>query len=398
MNYLSNFISRPFTKHNQEQDSDAMTAPETSTSSPPPSSLPSSSQIPGLDLLSAAQFDAQVAARRAASSPTTPASKRPKLDTPASSSSSTAPRTPLPSKSRGDSAAKVNDMCQIRHLRTDYDFEEGPPYAFSAILRLLDGDQAIETFEPPGTYGSKKAAKEKAAEMAVTWLETQSVPKKGQRDTGLLPLVAVKVDPSENWVGVLHEFCQARAIDQPEYSIYELGPQRFGATCTILEHTHHDQNAAFSSKKIAKTSAARTAVLALRDEGVLTKHPAQARTSVAPTVPSFGTPLLPPPPLATVVASPPKVQPTLSPSASSLVPILCAELNIAPPTYKLVQTSSLTPDFWDGEARFDHAVEPCLRGAVAKVERVYGKKNAKDKVVQQVLEVLEGVKQQRMAG
>jgi hypothetical protein len=35
---------------------------------------------------------------------------------------------------------------------------------------------------------------------------------------------------------------------------------------------------------------------------------------------------------------------------------------------------------------------------VGKVERVYGKKNAKDKVVQQVLEVLEGVKQQRMAG
>lgn len=80
------------------------------------------------------------------------------------------------------------------------------------------------------------------------------------------------------------------------------------------------------------------------------------------------------------------------------MPTLCAELNITPPTYKLVQTSTLTPDFWDGEARFDHAVEPCLRGAVGKVARVYGKKNAKDKVVQQVLELLEGIKQQRMAG
>ena len=95
-------------------------------------------------------------------------------------------------------------MCQIRHLRADYDVEEGPPYAFSAILRLLDGDQAIETFEPPGTYGSKKAAKEKAADMAVTWLEQQPIPKKGPKDAGLLPLAAAKVDPSENWVGVLH--------------------------------------------------------------------------------------------------------------------------------------------------------------------------------------------------
>ncbi|CAD0115306.1 unnamed protein product [Aureobasidium uvarum] len=353
-----------------------MTTPEASTSSPPPISLPSSSQIPGLDLLSAAQFDAQVAARRAASSPNTPASKRPKLDTPGSSSS-TAPRTLLPSKPRGDSAAKVNDMCQIRQLRTDYDFEEGPR-----------------------TFGSKKAAKEKAAEMAVTWLERQPVPKKGQKDATLLPLAATKVDPSENWVGILHEFCQGRGIDQPEYSIYELGPQRFGATCTILSQTHHDQNAAFSSKKVAKTSAARAAVLALREEGVLIKHSAHARSQVAPTVPAFGTPLPPAvAPVVPVVASTPKVQPTPSPpSASSLVPTLCTELNIAPPTYKLVQTSSLTPDFWDGEARFDHAVEPCLRGAVGRVERVYGKKNAKDKIVQQVLEVLEEVKQQRMAG
>lgn len=204
MNYLSNFIGRPFANHTLEEDSDIMTAPEASTSSPPPSSMSSSSQIPGLDLLSAAQFDAQVAARRAASSPVTPASKRAKLGTTASSSSAAAPRTLLPSKPRGESAAKVNDMCQIRHLRTDYDFEEGPPYAFSATLRLLDGDQAIETFEAPGTYGSKKAAKEKAAEMAVTWLEKQPIPKKRQKDAGLLPLAAAKVDPSENWVGVLH--------------------------------------------------------------------------------------------------------------------------------------------------------------------------------------------------
>lgn len=192
------------------------------------------------------------------------------------------------------------------------------------------------------------------------------------------------------------EFCQGRQIDQPEYSIYELGLQRFGATCTILNHTYHDQNAAFSSKKIAKTAAARAAVLALREEGVLTKHAAHVRIQVAPAIPAFDTPL--PPPVAAFVTSPPKVQPSPSPSASSLVPTLCAELNITPPTYKLVQTSFLTPDYWDGEARFDHAVEPCLRGAVGKVERVYGKKNAKDKVVQQVLEVLEGVKLQRMAG
>lgn len=187
------------------------------TASPPlsqPSSIPSSSQIPGLDLLSAAQFDAQVEARRAASSPNTPASKRTKLNTSASLSSSTAPRTLLSSKPRGDCAAKVNDRCQLLHLRTDYEYEEGPPYAFSATLRLLDGDQEIQNFEAPGTFGSKKAAKEKAAELAFGWLEKQDVPKKAAKDTGLLPPAASKVDASENWVGVLHgrSFCSAMSL------------------------------------------------------------------------------------------------------------------------------------------------------------------------------------------
>jgi hypothetical protein len=171
--------------------------------------MPSSSQIPGLDLLSAAQFDAEFVSRKAASSPNTPASKRAKPNTPTSSSSSTAPRSLLPSKPRGDSAAKVNDRCQLLHLRTDYEFEEGPPYAFSVTVRLLDGDQEIQSFEAPGTFPSKKAAKEKVAEMALGWLEKQSVPKKATVEATLLPLVASKVDASENWVGVLHgrSFC-----------------------------------------------------------------------------------------------------------------------------------------------------------------------------------------------
>jgi hypothetical protein len=50
----------------------------------------------------------------------------------------------------------------------------------------------------------KKAAKEKAAELALGWLEKQDVPKKVTKDLVLPPLAASKVDPSENWVGVSH--------------------------------------------------------------------------------------------------------------------------------------------------------------------------------------------------
>lgn len=142
---------------------------------------------------------------------------------------------------------------------------------------------------------------------------------------------------------------------------------------------------------------------------MLKKRHLSAGSKVAPAVPAFGGALpLPSAASAEKVVNTPKAAPAVmttstaptaaSPSASSMVPTLCADLNIAPPTYRLVQTSAQTPDFWDGEARFEHAIDPCLRGAVGRVERVYGKKNAKDKIVQQVLEVLEGVKTQRMAG
>ncbi|THY04571.1 hypothetical protein D6D02_07917 [Aureobasidium pullulans] len=211
-----------------------------------------------------------------------------------------------------------------------------------------------------------------------------------------------RILPSNVMSDNITEFCQAGGRDQPEYSVYELGPQRFGATCSILGQTHHDQDAAFSSKKLAKTAAARATVFALREEGVLRKPALHTRSAhaVAPAVPAFGTPLPVPSKIGPAAAGTPPVQPSPSPSpaASSLIPALCTALNIAPPTYKLTQTSALTPDFWDGEARFDHAVEPCLRGAVGRVNRVYGKKNAKDQIVEKVLVILQGVKEQRMAG
>jgi hypothetical protein len=119
MNSPSNLLGQPFVSDQQKDVMIPMSASPLPSLSPP-SSMPPSSQIPGLDLLSATQFDAEVAVRKAASSPNTPASKRAKFDTPTSSAA--APRTLLPSKIRGDCTAKVNEQCQLRRLRADYEF------------------------------------------------------------------------------------------------------------------------------------------------------------------------------------------------------------------------------------------------------------------------------------
>jgi hypothetical protein len=159
-----------------------------------------SSSLPGLDLISIAQFDAEHAARRQHTPEPTSSNKRQKPDPCKSSSLSAAHKVLLPSKPLGDCIAKVNNLAQKHHLRADYEIEEGPRFVFSAVLRLQEGDQTVRTYEALGISGSKKAAKEKAAELALRWLEMQPVPKKKQS----LPLVIEKVDLTENWVGVLH--------------------------------------------------------------------------------------------------------------------------------------------------------------------------------------------------
>lgn len=126
-----------------------------------------------------------------------PAQKKQKLH------DSAALRTPLPSKPRGDYAAKLNDLCQSHRLRAQFDFEEGPPYAFSAGLIFFDGLEEVRHFATESTFPSKKAAKEKVAEMGLLWLEAKSLPPKLSKSTDLLPLEE-KIDMSENWVGVLH--------------------------------------------------------------------------------------------------------------------------------------------------------------------------------------------------
>lgn len=63
-----------------------------------------------------------------------------------------------------------------------------------------------------------------------------------------------------------------------------------------------------------------------------------------------------------------------------------------------MQSSPQTPDFFDAAAYFENAVEPCLRGAVGRVERVYGKKKAREQVARAVLVVLERIKVERLAG
>lgn len=65
--------------------------------------------------------------------------------------------------------------------------------------------------------------------------------------------------------------------------------------------------------------------------------------------------------------------------------------------YDFTPSSSITPNFWDGAAYFKNTTEPVLRGAVAKVEKVYGQKKAKEQIAARVLQLLERIRDERLA-
>lgn len=149
---------------------------------------------------------------------------------------------------------------------------------------------------------------------------------------------------------------------------------------------------------MAKTAAARSTVIALRDKGVLSK-PSSIKRSAATNVSSTPTFTLPITASATLPTEGIKenVSPSQSPAASALVPPLCATLGMSPPLYDFTPSSSITPNFWDGAAYFKNTTEPVLRGAVAKVEKVYGQKKAKEQIAARVLQLLERIRDERLA-
>lgn len=374
--------------------------------------------VPGLNLISMEEFDQEMRREREEEgrkvkenehSRQGGRSRKLKL------SPSSPPSEPvlLSTKPKAEWTVKLMHTSQIHRLTAKFDFTEETPQSFSATLLLTDGDQQVQSFSTGSNlYRSKKEAKENVAEQAVRYLDTREPRPKHKVTTTDVAASGGDVDKSENWMGLINHFCQTSALPTPVFKDYQRGNDAlFSTTCTMTLRdrggiTFGDATRFYSSKKAAKVVAAKEAVVFLRQQGALPSAPiaagihtslniSQNMSSASMTASDLVDSL---DPSYTLPASQ-NGDSTDSDSNGVSVTVqiinLCRILNLPQPQYKYLPSDNDTPNFLDGAAYFPG--EPDLRGPIGRVERVFGKKKAKEECAKRVLLVLEELKTKRLA-
>jgi hypothetical protein len=143
--------------------------------------------------------------------------------------------------------------------------------AFTAILRFMRNNTVVHEERTPDCYPNKKMAKEVVAGIGIA-----ALPSLIQGMTEDAPLPEEKLD-EEDWVSILHMFCQARHV-LPQYTHFSPQPQRrVEFSCEVVlpnelglagtdDRIFGDKHQYFRNKKIAKCAAAKEAVIWIRDQ------------------------------------------------------------------------------------------------------------------------------------
>ena len=203
------------------------------------------------------------------------------------------------------------------------------------------------------------------------------------------------------------ENAQLKNEPMPEYQEYQTDsyPIQFGCTITIAGGPIFPFGAdlgPFRSKQDAKVVAAKEAVLWLRGAGLLQTPVKRQKPNTRP-----GHHLLSDRTGLTQAVGGFDIDTEKSDSPSSLpqqVHNLVAALGFRQPRWDLQRSSTYSGEvpatgvLFDMAAHFneeDVAAEPKLAGSIGKVERIYGKKNAKEECCKKVLPLLKEIQRSR---
>ncbi|GAB7364616.1 hypothetical protein MBLNU230_g5420t1 [Neophaeotheca triangularis] len=308
----------------------------------------------------------------------------------------------LATKTTGEHAAQFNQFCQKYGLDHDFHIKEGPPQCFSA--KVTWGDNSARA---PGPFASKKEAKEavcKLANMQNEKIKENLTPfpnRKQSFDEGPDEANAKRQRESENWVGMLAEYCQKLGQPMPQYTEYQARAKHLQAqgvpssgyqfACTVtLPHESTlfgDTEALFNNKKEAKRNAAMEAVQYLRSNSAM---------GGAPQLPTIQ-------PNTTASSSPMPSIASTSSATGETTPAKVARLSIAlgfsQPSYQ--KSHSAGNSTLISMAAFylpqDQQKEPKISGPLGLVEGVHGQKAAKQQCAEKVVELLEGLQTKRLA-
>lgn len=211
-------------------------------------------------------------------------------------------------------------------------------------------------------------------------------------------------------MGILDHFCQTSATPTPVSHEYQRGNiAQFSASFSLSlpegrQIVFGDDTKFCSSKKAARTIAAQEAVLCLRGEGLLPNTSVSAGPQRTCT--SLSTSLVRHTPPSTTTSSlvdnrttlhpTPQVDPS-SREITAQILALCKLLGLSQPIYQHKPSFLDTTPHWVNSAAFFPGSTD-LQGPIGSVERIFGKKNAKEECAKRVLIVLEELKAKRTAG
>ncbi|KAK0272977.1 hypothetical protein LTR91_003144 [Friedmanniomyces endolithicus] len=309
--------------------------------------------------------------------------------------------------------AKLQSLCWERGLTASFDIVETAPRLFAASVSF-----AGQTVNSEGSFTAKRLAKENVCRLAIPIVEQfdpNSTKRKESSDEGM-PVDRITEDElnGSNWAGTLQNFTQGHKLPMPDFTEFRTPYVPHLFSCTVRLASSLDTNffgsetTLYPTKSAAKKAAAREAVLWIRSQGFIFK---EAQVTGGPSTPSMKR-------QTSLVATPTPTTPgafTTGLTQNVLREVdmnKLAHLSLAQQVHEAVILMGFSQPEWratpSGDGAFgasyvdmaahfsilDVQKEPRLAGPICKVERVFGKKQAKEQCCERVLSFLKELKPQ----
>ncbi|KAK0933329.1 hypothetical protein LTR29_015080 [Friedmanniomyces endolithicus] len=304
--------------------------------------------------------------------------------------------------------AKLQSLCWERGLTASFDIAETAPRMFTASVRF-----AGQTVNSEGSFTAKRLAKENVCRLAIPIVEhfdPNSTKRKESSDEGM-PVDRITDEElnGSNWAGTLQNFTQGHQLPMPDFTEFRTPYVPHLFSCTVRLATSLDTNTfgsetiLYPTKSAAKKAAAREAVLWIKSQGFIFK---EARVTGGPSIPSMKQQkslVAIPTPTAPEVVNPQEVLREVDTNK-------CAHLSLPQQVHQAVILMGFSQPEWratpSGDGAFgasyvdiaayfnmlDVQKDSRLAGPIGKVERVFGKKQAKEQCCERVLSFLKELK------
>ncbi|KAK1087510.1 hypothetical protein LTR33_001024 [Friedmanniomyces endolithicus] len=299
--------------------------------------------------------------------------------------------------------AKLQSLCWERGLTASFDIAETAPRLFAASVSF-----AGQTVNSEGSFTAKRLAKENVCRLAIPIVEQFDPNSKKREDSSSDGMQVDRITDEElngsNWAGTLQNFTQGHKLPMPDFTEFRT-PYLAGSLDT---NVFGSETTLFPTKSAAKKAAAREAVLWIRSQGFIFK---EAQVTGGPSTPSTKRQTS-----KVAIATPAASEVVTTGLAQNVLRVVdmnkLARLSLPQQVHEAVGLMGFSQPEWratpSGDGAFgasyvdmaahfstlDVQKEPRLAGPIGKVERVFGKKQAKEQCCEKVLSFLRELKPQ----